>query len=87
MCICINLGLVRTPNGVKYAATVRVRSCQFEIFTSNEIAQQWPVKLIEYLESRIHFIMPPSETDALTIELNPGHNKGLPSEILGKYPE
>lgn len=85
MCICINLGLARTPNGMNYAATVRVRSGPFEMFTSNEIAQQWPVKLIEYLKSRIHFIMPLSKTDAVTIELNPGHNKGLPSEILGKY--
>lgn len=83
MCVCINTGLSKTPNGVNYAGNVCVKNESYGIFASNAIAQQCPSEIIDFLEKRIIFTMPPSSTIIPNVDLNSTPMQGQPLEISG----
>lgn len=83
MCVCITIGLSKTPNGVNYAGNVCVKNESYGIFPSNKIAQQCPSEIIDFLEKRIIFTMPPDSAIIPNVELNSTPIQGPPLEILG----
>lgn len=75
-------GAAQTDFGVSYAIKKRGLNT-FDMISSQDVQKKWPTQLLEFLEGRISFVMPPRTVQFL-LEVEMNQSNGQPSNILGE---
>lgn len=79
------IGASNTTDGMKYAIKLKFES-GYQLISSTEAIEKWPHQILNFLESRLEFAMPPRSVHfALSVETNIATITGPPAMILGNF--